>query len=222
MKLVSAKDISRGNMTALLYGQPGMGKTTTIKYLPGKTLVFDVDRTTRVLSGCESIDICYVDNRDTWTNWRELLTEVVEKYNGKYDNYVVDNISELERCILSDLGRKGKNNGVPAQADYQYMQFQLVNSLRYMKNLGGNLVWTAWETTDLFTTPEGQTFNRAYPQINNKILNNVCGLCDVVGRIIINAEGKRGYTFTATNGVYAKNQYDDRKGCLQEELIPHD
>ena len=209
-------------MTALLYGQPGMGKTTTIKYLPGKTLVFDVDRTTRVLSGCENIDICYVDNRDTWTNWRELLTEVVEKYNGKYDNYVVDNISELERCILSDLGRKGKNNGVPAQADYQYMQFQMVNSLRYMKNLGGNLIWTAWETTDLFTTPEGQTFNRAYPQINSKILNNVCGLCDVVGRIIINSEGKRGYTFSATNGVYAKNQYDERKGCLQEELIPHD
>jgi phage nucleotide-binding protein len=222
MILHNAKDISRGNMTALLYGQPGMGKTTTIKYLPGRTLVFDVDRTTRVLSGCENIDICYVDNRDTWTNWRELLTEVVEKYNGKYDNYVVDNISELERCILSDLGRKGKNNGVPAQADYQYMQFQMVNSLRYMKNLGGNLIWTAWETTDLFTTPEGQTFNRAYPQINNKILNNVCGLCDVVGRIIINAEGKRGYTFSATNGVYAKNQYDERKGCLQEELIPHD
>jgi phage nucleotide-binding protein len=222
MILTNAKDISRGNMTALLYGQPGMGKTTTIKYLPGRTLVFDVDRTTRVLSGCENIDICYVDNRDTWTNWRELLTEVVEKYNGKYDNYVVDNISELERCILSDLGRKVKNNGVPAQADYQYMQFQMVNSLRYMKNLGGNLIWTAWETTDLFTTPEGQTFNRAYPQINNKILNNVCGLCDVVGRIIINAEGKRGYTFSATNGVYAKNQYDDRKGCLQEELILHD
>lgn len=222
MILTNAKDINRGSMTALLYGQPGMGKTTTIKYLPGKTLVFDVDRTTRVLSGCENIDICYVDNRETWSNWRELLTEVVEKYNGKYDNYVVDNISELERCILSDLGRKGKNNGVPAQADYQYMQFQMVNSLRYMKNLGGNLIWTAWETTDLFTTPEGQTFNRAYPQINAKILNNVCGLCDVVGRIIVNSEGKRGYTFNATNGVYAKNQYDDRKGCLQEELVPHD
>ena len=222
MILTNAKDISRGHMTALLYGQPGMGKTSTIKYLPGKTLVFDVDRTTRVLAGCENIDICYVDNRETWTNWRELLTEVVEKYNGKYDNIVVDNISELERCILSDLGRKGKNNGVPAQADYQYMQFQLVNSLRYMKNLGGNLIWTAWETTDLFTTPEGQTFNRAYPRINSKILNNVCGLCDIVGRIVINGEGKRGYTFTATNGVYAKNQYDDRKGCLQEELILHD
>lgn len=222
MILTNAKNITRGNMTALLYGQPGMGKTTTIKFLPGNTLVFDVDRTTRVLAGCENIDICYVDNKETWKDWETILRDVVDNYKGKYDNYVVDNISELERCILSDLGSRGKNNGVPAQADYQYMQFRLVNSLRYMKSLGGNLIWTAWETTDLFTTPEGQTFNRAYPQINAKILNNVCGLCDVVGRIIINGEGKRGYTFSATNGVYAKNQYDDRKGCLQEELFPHD
>jgi phage nucleotide-binding protein len=222
MILTNAKDISRGNMTALLYGQPGMGKTTTIKYLPGKTLVLDVDRTTHVLRGCENIDICYVDNIKTWEDWEKILIELVNDYKGKYTNYAVDNISELERCLLSDLGSRGKNNGIPSQADYQFMQQRIVKSLRYMKNLEGNLIWTAWETTDLFTTPEGQTFNRAYPQINGKILNNVCGLCDVVGRIIINAEGKRGYTFSATNGVYAKNQYDDRKGCLQEELIPHD
>lgn len=219
MKIVSAKEIARGPMTALLYGAPGMGKTTTIKFLPGKTLVFDVDRTTRVLQGCENIDICYVDNRNTWDEWKALLSDVVEHYKGKYDNIVVDNISELERCILSDLGSKGKNNGVPAQADYQYMQFKLVSSLRYLKSMGCNVIWTAWETTDLYTTPEGQTFNRAYPQINGKIMNNICGLCDIVGRIRINGEGKRGYTFTATNGVYAKNQYDARPGCLQEELL---
>lgn len=222
MILTNAKDISRGHVTALLYGQPGMGKTTTIKYLPGKTLVLDVDRTTHVLRGCENIDICYVDNIKTWEDWEKILIELVNDYKGKYTNYAVDNISELERCLLSDLGSRGKNNGIPSQADYQFMQQRIVKSLRYMKNLEGNLIWTAWETTDLFTTPEGQTFNRAYPQINGKILNNVCGLCDVVGRIIINAEGKRGYTFSATNGVYAKNQYDDRKGCLQEELILHD
>ena len=66
MILTNAKDISRGHMTALLYGQPGMGKTSTIKYLPGKTLVLDVDRTSHVLRGCENIDICYVDNMKTW------------------------------------------------------------------------------------------------------------------------------------------------------------
>src|SRR5690606_8514498 len=144
-----------------------------------------------------------------------LILELYKNYKGKYDNIAVDNVSELERCILSDLGSKGRNKGVPSQGDYQYMQFRLVNSLRYMKNLDCNIIWTAWETTDLYTTAEGQQFNRSYPQINGKILNNVLGLCDVVARLMINGEGQRGFVMTATNSIFAKNQLDDRKGCLQ-------
>lgn len=219
LNITSAKDIQTDRATYLIYGPPGMGKTSTIKFLPGKTLVLDVDRTSRVLKGQPNIDIAYVDNTNTWDFWGKLIVELEEKYKGVYNNIVVDNISELERCLLSDLGSKGKNKGVPSQGDYQYMQFRIVNSLRYMKNLGANLVWTAWESTDLYTDSSGQQFNRSYPQINQKIMNNVLGLCDVVGRLLINSEGERGFVLSATNSTYAKNQIDDRKGCLQNELI---
>lgn len=214
-----AADIEGQNGTYLLYSAPGMGKTSTIKHLPGRTLVLDVDRTSHVLKGCENIDIIYVDNVNTWEFWEKLLVHIQKNLKGKYNNIVVDNVSELERCLLSDLGSKGKNKGVPAQGDYQYMQFRIVNSLRWMKGLGMRVVFTAWETTDLFTDASGQQFNRAYPQINQKILNNVLGLCDVVGRLTINSEGGRGYILTSSNSVYAKNQLDQRKGCLQNELI---
>jgi phage nucleotide-binding protein len=219
LQITNAADIKATKGTYLIYGAPGMGKTTALKYLPGKTLVLDVDRTSKVLKGCKNIDIVQVDNIGTWDFWEKLIIELYENYKGKYDNVCVDNVSELERCILSDLGSKGKNKGVPSQGDYQYMQFRLVNSLRYMKNLGCNIIWTAWETTDLYTTAEGQQYNRSYPQINGKILNNVLGLCDVVGRLMINNEGERGFALTATNSTFAKNQLDDRKGCLQNELI---
>ena len=131
----------------------------------------------------------------------------------------VDNISELERCILSDLGSKGKNKGVPAMADYQYMQFKLVNSLRYMKSWGVNIVWTAWETIEDFTHPDGTRYSRLYPKISAKILDNICGLCDCVGRIMINKEGQHGVLLEATQNIYAKNQIDTRKGCRVEEFI---
>lgn len=219
LQITNAADIKSDKATYLIYGPPGMGKTSTIKYLPGKTLVLDVDRTSRVLKGQKNIDISYVDNTNAWNYWGELIVDLEKNYKGVYDNIVVDNISELERCLLSDLGSKGKNKGVPSQGDYQYMQFRIVNSLRYMKNLGSNLIWTAWETTDLFTDSSGQQFNRAFPQINHKILNNVLGLCDVVGRLMINSDGERGYVLSATNSTYAKNQIDDRKGCLQSELL---
>lgn len=222
LQISNANDIQANKGTYLIYSPPGMGKTSTIKFIPGRTLVLDVDRTTRVLKGCENIDIAYVDNNNTWDFWGQLIVDLEKNYKGIYDNIVVDNISELERCLLSDLGSKGKNKGVPSQGDYQYMQFRIVNSLRYMKNLGSNLIWTAWETDDLYTDSSGQQYNRSYPQINRKIMNNVLGLCDVVGRLMINSEGERGFILSSTNSTYAKNQIDDRKGCLQSELIKTD
>lgn len=78
---------------------------------------------------------------------------------------------------------------------------------------------TAWEMTDLYTTADGQQFNRSYPQLNLKILNNIAGLCDVVAKLTFNDEGKRGFVLSPTNSIFAKNQLDDRKGCLQSELI---
>ena len=221
LKIKSAAEIKDTKGTYLIYGPPGIGKTTTVKFFPGKTLVLDVDRTSKVLRGEKNIDIAEIDNINTWDHWEQVLQDIVKNKDkfSQYDNVVVDNISELERCILSDLGSKGKNKGVPSMGDYQYLQFRLVNSLRYMKNLDCNLIWIAWEVTDLYTTAEGQQFNRAYPQINNKVLNNIAGLCDVVGKLTFNKEGERGFVLMPTNDIFAKNQLDDRKGCLQHELI---
>jgi len=219
MRFYRADEIKKTKATYLIYGNPGMGKTTSVKFFPGNTLVLDIDRTSHVLKGCENIDICEVSNVETWSDWGEIVAQIGKEYNGVYDNIVVDNISELERCLLSALGKDGKNQGVPCQGDYQKMQFRLVNSLRYLKNLGSNIILTAWETTDLYTTPEGQQFNRSFPQLNGKVMNNIMGLCDVVARLMINKDGERGFAMAPTNGVFAKNQLDDRKGCLQTQLI---
>ena len=129
LNIKSAKDFGEIKGTYLIYGPPGMGKTTTIKYLPGKTLLLDVDRTSHVLKGSENIDVIEIDNVHTWDSWAETLTELGKMDLSAYDTIAVDNVSELERCFLADLGRQGKNRGVPAMGDYQYMQFKMVDSL---------------------------------------------------------------------------------------------
>ena len=220
-------------VTALLYCAPGVGKSTAIGLIAekckGKTLVLDVDRTiTKTLAKKEivkdlsKIEIRQIDNVRTWSDWENALLELKElKKNGKLDfeTIAVDNISELERCILSDLGSQGKNKGVPAQADYQYMQFKLVNSLRFMKSLGVNVIWTAWETVEQFQNPDGSTYSRLFPKCSAKIVDNICGLCDVVGKILAKQDGTRGIVLEATQNMYAKNQLDDRKGCLVEDFM---
>ena len=220
--------------TALLYCAPGVGKSTALGLIgeksKGKTLVLDVDRTfvptmakDEVVHDFSKFEVLQVDNINTWTDWTKKLTDLkAAKESGKlteYENICVDNISELERCILSDLGRQGKNKGVPAQADYQYMQFKLMDSLRFMKSLGLNVIWTAWETTEDYVALDGTCYTRSYPKISKKIVDNVCGLCEIVGKIIVNKDGERGVVMEATQNIYAKNQIDTRKICNVKEFI---
>lgn len=220
-------------ITALFYCAPGVGKSTALGIIAekseGRTLVLDVDRTfinamrkLECVKDLSKVDVVQVDNINTFDAWTNLLKELGQLADAgklEYENICVDNISELERCILSDLGNKGKNKGVPAQADYQYMQFKLVNSLRYMKSWGKNIFWTAWETTEQFTNPDGSSYSRLYPKMSLKIVDNICGLCDVVGKILAKQDGSRGFILEATQNIYAKNQIDSRKGCKVDEFI---
>ena len=92
----------------LLFGPPGTGKTSTIKYLPGRTLVIDVDRTTNVLSGEENIDIVYADINDVEVGFAKMLEEIHDEHIQNYDNIVIDNLSELEQAWLGEKAKKSK------------------------------------------------------------------------------------------------------------------
>lgn len=232
LKKINAEEIRKKPYTALLYCKPGVGKSTQIGLIAekseGNTLVLDVDRTiTRTLAKGEvvkdvsKIRILEIDNINTFNSWSTSLTEITPEFlkENNVKTVAVDNISELERCILSDLGKQGKNKGVPAMADYQYAQFKIVNSLRYMKSWGVNIVWTAWETNEEFTHTDGTRYTRVMPKIASKIVDNICGLCDIVGWITVNKDGEHGILLEATQNIYAKNQVDMRKGCKADEFI---
>lgn len=226
--------------TALLYCKAGVGKSTAIGLIAekseGNTLVLDIDRTImrtlakgEIVKDTSRVLVEQVENRGannaagikgTFSAWTETLKEIKPAWlkENNITTVAVDNISELERCILSDLGAQGKNRGVPAMADYQYMQYNLVNSLRYMKSWGINIVWTAWETAEAFTHPDGSQYTRLMPKISAKILDNICGLCDIVGWIGVNKDGEHMILLKPTQNIYAKNQVDWRDTCKVEDF----
>ena len=222
LNIKSAAELTNVSETYLIYGNPGTGKTTAIKYLPGKKLVIDIDKSSIVLKGEKNIDIVEVDTYKIWESWMDIVDYLLNTKTD-YDVIVVDNVTELLRSILTQLGREGRNNRVPEMAHYQRVDFVIMDSFRAIKNIGKTVVFTAWETSDEWTTAGGQVFNRAIPDIRKTILNNFLGLCDVVGRLIVttNEEGeaKRGFILQPAPDVYAKNRLDNRRGCLQHELI---
>lgn len=225
MNITKATEIDSKQSTYLIYAKPGMGKTTAIKFFPGKTLVIDIDKSSIVLKGEEKIDIVDIDSHNIWNSWLDLVTEMLKNKElvSEYDNIVIDNVSELFRATLANLGRDGKNNRVPEMSHYQRVDFTILDTLRGLKKLNKRLIFTAWETSDLWESESGQSFNRAFPDVRKTIINNFEGLCDVVARLVVkkDQEGneKRGFILQPTESVFAKNRLDNRKGSKVEELI---
>lgn len=226
LNIKKATEISHGTATYLIYAAPGVGKTTAIKYVPGKTLVIDIDKSSAVLAGEEHIDIAEIDTHNIWDSWLETVKELLKGAADEYDNIVVDNISELFRATLANLGRIGNNNRVPSMADYQRVDFTILDSLRALKGLNKRIIFTAWETSDTWTETNGQQFNRSMPDIRKSILTNFLGLCDVIGRLVVIEEedgsSRRGFILQPTPNIFAKNRLDDRKGSKVEELVVSD
>ncbi|HAR6198412.1 TPA: AAA family ATPase [Staphylococcus pseudintermedius] len=218
----NAKDITTDKSTYLIYGKPGSGKTHTLNFLPGRTLYVNVDKSERPLKGNENIDILNFNSHEAWQEWGDLMKWFAENKQtlNNYDTIVIDNLSELFRSMLANLGRTGKNQRVPEMSHYQRVDFFTIDSLRFLQSLGKRLVFLAWETNYDFYTPAGQQITQSVPDIRKTIRDNVAGLCQVVARLIVNKEsGKRGFILMPTNNVFAKNQLDDREHCLQSELF---
>lgn len=226
MQIIKASELKKGsNFSALIYAPPGTGKTSTIKYLPGKTLVIDVDRTTNVLAGVANIDIVYADINDVEVGFAKMLEDIHDTIIQDYDNIVIDNLSELEQAWLGEKAKKsktkdGRNMGIPEMGDYNKFSFYLPNLIRYVNSWEGvNKIYTAWETTRQIETPSGQLYNQFIPQIREKIITNVMGLVNMVGRLVINEEtGGRGFILQPSNSTFAKNQLSNAKFAKQEDI----
>lgn len=220
MKITPATEIQTDNSTWLIYGNPGMRKTSTAKYLDGKTLYIPIDNTQSVLKGSENIDILGFNSYDAWNAWNELMKDLAKADLSKYDTIFFDNISELIRSMLANLGREGKNNRVPSQSNYQQIDFFIIDSVRFIKGLGKRVVFTAWEMTDVWSLPSGQVVNRSYPDIRIKILNNFMGLCQVVAKSAKNEDtGNYGFILEPSPYIFAKNQLDNRSSCAHEDIF---
>lgn len=227
LEIKSATDVKKAqDFSILIFAQAGTGKTTTAKFLPGKTLVIDVDRTTNVLAGEKNIDIVYLDTDAPFNSVKVLLKEIHDNYLDKYDNIFFDNLSEFENAWFGEKAKESKTKsgqemGIPQMQDYNAYGYYMTGMIRYINSWKGvNKVFTAWETTRQVQTSGGQMYNQFVPDIREKILNNVLGLMNMVGRLVINEEtGNRGFILKPSNSIFSKNQLDEREFCLQEELF---
>ncbi len=217
MNIIKASEIVQQNITALIYGTPGMGKTSLLGLLPGKTLIVDIDKGTSVLTENELIDV--VRLRQNADEIRQIILELITKCD--YNNVCIDSLSELEGSMLSELARKGRNNGVPELGDYNRVDCFLIDWCRLARNIDANIFFTAWEKYTDITSPSGEKVTAVRPMFRDKNIERICGLCDIVGRIEIDKEsGERIICLEGSSRKIAKDRIFKRCWCSFHDFIP--
>lgn len=220
MKITKATDIERTkNWRVLLYGKPGLGKTSVIKSMTGKTLVLDMDNSSKVLGGTDNIDVIEFDRNHPTEFMKTFLTEI-DPLLSEYDNLVIDNLTSFQSDWFVEAGKSSKNGISNELQHYNQWTNYFLRVLTAIYSKPINIYVTAWEDTRELTLDTGQLITQYVPQIRSNVLNQLLGLTDVVGRIMVNAKsGNRGVILEGSEGTYAKNRLDGRTACPIEELF---
>lgn len=223
MKIINLQEQKRSkNWRICIYGKPGTGKTSTVKFLKGATFVLDLDNSGKVLAG-ENIQAGQFDRTKPIEEMNDFISKILPNVSKQFDNLVIDNVSSLQRDWFVERGRDTKSGINNELQDYSAWTNYFTRLISAIYQADCNVLVTAWERQRQITTETGQTFNQYVPDLRDSVINDFMGLTDIVGRLLINPKnGSRGLILEGNDGIYAKNRLDERKSCKVEELFTFD
>lgn len=220
---MKATDIERyQNWSCLIYAEAGTGKSTMIKSLDGRTLVFSIDGMYQVLHGLPNVDIITMDVKKPNDELADFFRFAV-KNKESYDTIVIDNLSTFQKFWLNAQAKLSKS-GMPEQKDYGIVDRVLLDFIASFKKLNKNLLFFAHEKKVEITRESGGVYTQFQPDIRN--LDAIMGIIPIVGRMVIvkdqaTKERKRVIVLQPTQSTRAKDQLIGNLQTIgQLELLP--
>lgn len=223
MEVMKATDIKKyQNWSCIIYSEPGIGKTTMIKSLTGKTLVFSIDGMYQVLHQLPDVDIITMDPKEPNKELGDFYRFVL-KNKDKYENIVIDNLSTFQKFWLNAQATLSKS-GMPEIKDYGVIDRVLLDFIASFKKLKKNLLFFAHEKKVEITRESGGVYTQFQPDIRN--LDAIMGIVPIVGRMVIMKEPetqkrKRVIVLQPTQSTRAKDQLIGNLQTIDQlELLP--
>lgn len=206
---------------ALIYAQSGGGKTvnSTLVAAPkrGKNLLICSDNSHIVLNNFKRPNLTIKNVSTVETFMKEYETGYTSML---YDNIILDNLSDLLDLWLLELDYSGKYKDF--RQAYQVVYQSLKRLTRESTTLDCNTIFTAWSDNFEVTMPNGEKIIRLQPKLPGKILDNICGLMNIVAYInTVEKEGKKYwyYVTEGNNALIAKDQIGNRKTLMPADLF---
>ena len=220
MEIIKATDLSRDkNWRIMLYAKAGTGKTSAIKYLKGKTVVFDLDGSSTVLAEMEDVTIYKINKEKPISEMMYLLSNL-EEITKDCDNLVIDNVSRFQIDWFVEMGKHSKNkisNEIQDYSKWNNYFTRIMNTFYGLEDI--NILVTAWEMLEN-VNEDGVSFTRYAPRLRDGVRDSLLGITDIVGRMVVNPKTSgRGVILEGNDTVFAKNRLDNRKATSIEKLF---
>jgi len=223
MKTLSATEIKKyDNWTALIYSEPGKGKTTMVKSLTGKTIVLSVDGMYHVLSGLPNVEIITIDSAKPNDELGDFYRYLLKNIND-IDNIVIDNLSTYQKYWLNVSGKE-KKSGMPEIKDYGIINRVLFDFIASLKTLKKNVLIFAHEKKVEINREGGGIYTQFQPNVRS--LDAIMGIIPIVGRLVIVTDSEtqkeeRIIVLQPTQATRAKDQLIGNINTInQMDLLP--
>lgn len=187
----------KATLSVLIYGQPGIGKTTFGVSAPDAVL-FDYDGGVQRINGAHQVPTL---QPTSWEDTNEALKEIAMEM-PEVKTIVIDTVGKMLTYMEHYIAQNPKmvrRDGCLTRDGYIQRKNMFINFIKQLAMMGKNVVFIAHEKEEL----RGETVVKR-PEIGGSSANDLIKELDLVG--YMSAYGKeRVITFDPTEEYYAKN-----------------
>lgn len=185
-------------ISALIYGQPGIGKTTIGVSAPNAVL-FDYDGGVNRINGAHQVPTL---QPESWEDTFEALNEIKSEL-PQTETIVIDTVGKMldymTAYIIKNDSKMQQRDGSLSLKGYGQRKQMFINFLKTLSTSGYNVIFVAHEKEE---KSDDKTYKR--PEIGGSSANDLIKELDLVG--YMQAYGKdRTITFDPAEDHYAKN-----------------
>ena len=204
---------------AMIVGESGAGKTVnaTLARTPKRIKLICTDNSSIVLQNFDRPNVD-IENVSTVGAFMDAFHKSTE--NSNYSLIVVDNLSDYFDLAILEMEASGDFKDM--RRAYAVLYNQIKRLVREATAVNCDVVFTAWQDIVEITLPTGEHVQRVQPKLPGKILNNVCGLMNIIAHVQTAMDGDKKRWFYVTAGspaLLAKDQLYCRKSCLPEDIF---